>query len=183
MSPITCPTISQTFLDRVKATPNKVGFQYKPTYSELGPIDQWKEVTFKEFYNEARIVSFGLMGLGVKPGDRVVILSNTRFEWSLCDMAILGASATTIPIYASNIAEDVVYIAEHADARILILEDAKQLQKILEKRAENPSCLPQVEKIVVIEPSAMNLAARYLEGTKNVLTLQALKELGSGAIR
>jgi long-chain acyl-CoA synthetase len=178
MPPITRPTISQTFLDRVKATPNKVGFQYKPTYSELGPIDQWKEVTFREFYNEARIVSFGLMGLGLKPGEKVVILSNTRFEWSLCDVAILGAQATTVPIYASNIADDVVYIAEHADARILILEDAKQLHKILEKRAENPACLPQVEKMIVLEPSAMNLAARYLEGTKNVITLQALKELG-----
>lgn len=175
---ITCPTISQTFLDRVKATPNKIGFQYKPTYSEIGPIDKWKEVTFREFYNEARIVSFGLMGLGIKPGDKIAILSNTRFEWSLCDIAILGASAVTVPIYASNIADDVVYIAEHAEARILILEDSKQLQKILEKRAENPACLPGVEKIVVLEPSAMNLAARYLEGTKNVLTLQALKELG-----
>jgi len=182
MSPIkrsiVCSTLSQTFLDRVQASPNKVGFQYKPTYSELGPIDRWKEVTFKEFYNDARVVSFGLMGLGIRPEDKIVILSNTRYEWSLCDIAILGASAITVPIYASNIAEDVVYIAEHAEARILILEDAKQLQKILEKKVETPSCLSHVEKIVVLEPAAMNLAARYLEGTKNVITLQALKELG-----
>jgi long-chain acyl-CoA synthetase len=175
---ITRKTITETFLERVKTTPDAVGFQFKPTYPEQGPVDIWKQVTFRQFYEECKQVSFGLIGLGIQPGDKVVILSNTRYEWSLSDMAILGASAITVPVYASNVPDDVVYIMNHADARVAILEDAKQLQKILEKRLEKPDCLPKLEKIIVIEPSAMGLAATHQDAAKDVMTLQALKELG-----
>lgn len=171
-------TITETFLERVRATPHRVGFQFKPTYSELGPVGQWKQLSFKEFYQECRLVSFGLMGLGVRPKDKVVILSNTRFEWSLCDMAILGASAVTVPIYAANTATDVLHVTCHSDARFVILEDAQQLQKYIEKNEENPGSLSQIEKFIVLEPSAMVLAARSPDFLKKVLTLQALKELG-----
>lgn len=175
---ITQKTITETFLERVKSTPAAVGFQFKPTHAEVGPIGQWKQVTFKEFYSDCRRVSFGLMGLGVKPGDRVVILSNTRYDWSLSDMAILGAKGITVPIYASNTPEDVIYIARHCEAKILIVEDEKQLQKILEMRMEKPGCLPGLEKVIVMEPSAMAVCEKFPSEIKYVLTLQALKELG-----
>lgn len=178
MSHILQKTITETFLKRIHNTPAAIGFQYKPTYGEAGPLGKWKEVSFKSFYQDCRLVSFGLMGIGIRPQDKVVILSNSRFEWSLCDMAILGASAITVPIYASNTPEDVVFIANHSEARILILENGLQLQKVLDQRQERPNCLPLIEKIIVIEPSAMSLGARYPEATQQVITLQALKELG-----
>src|SRR4051794_22800740 len=103
MSFILRKTITATFLERVIVTPSRTGYQYKPTYAELGPVGEWKPVSFKEFYQESRLVSCGLMGLGIQPGDKIVILSNTRFEWSLCDMAILGAKGITVPIYASHL--------------------------------------------------------------------------------
>jgi long-chain acyl-CoA synthetase len=175
---ILCKTITETFLERVKATPDAVAYLFKPTHPDQGPMDAWKQVTFRRFHDEVKETSFGLMGLGVQPGDKVVILSNTRYEWPLSDMAILGASAITVPIYASNIPDDVVHIINHSDARVAILEDAKQLQKLLEKRLEKPDCMPKLEKIVVIEPSAMSLAARHQNATKDVLTLKALQEIG-----
>jgi long-chain acyl-CoA synthetase len=175
---ITRKTITETFLERVKATPDIVGFQYKPTHPEQGTVEVWKRVTFREFHDECKALSFGLMGLGIKHGDRVVICSNTRYEWSLSDMAILGAGAVTVPIYASNTPEDVVHIAAHSEARVAIIEDAKQLQKILDRRLEKPNCLPKLEKIIVIEPSAMALAANQQDAAKDVMTIHALKELG-----
>lgn len=175
---ITRPTITETFLERVRATPDVVAYQYKPTHPEQGPVNLWKQVTFRQHYDYVKLVSFGLMGLGVQPGDKVVILSNTRYEWPVCDFAILGASAITVPIYASNIPDDVLYILNHADAKVAFVEDAKQLQKILEKRLEKPDCLPRLEKIIVIEASAMSLAARHQNATKDVITLKALEELG-----
>jgi long-chain acyl-CoA synthetase len=175
---ITRPTITETFLERVRTTPDVVAYQFKPTHPDQGPVNLWKQVTFRQYYDHVKLVSFGLMGLGVQPGDKVVILSNTRYEWPLCDVAILGASAITVPIYASNIPDDVLYILNHSDAKVAILEDAKQLQKILEKRLEKPGCLPRLEKIIVIEPSAMSLAARHQDATKDVITLKALEELG-----
>lgn len=175
---ITKKTITATFLERVQTTPAAPGFLFKPTHEEMGKVGEWKTVTFKEYYTECRLVSFGFLGLGIQPKDRIVILSNTRFEWSLCDMAILGAGAVTVPIYASNVPEDVVYILNHSEAKIAVLEDAKQLQKILDKRIENPDCLPKLEKIIVLEPSAMSLMAKYSNLMKNVMTLQAVRELG-----
>ncbi len=171
-------TITETFLARAQSTPAVVGYQFKPTYEDMGEKGKWREFSFKEFYQECRLVSFGLMGLGTQPGDKIVILSNTRIEWSLSDMAIMGAKGVTVPVYASNTAEDVVFIIQHSEAKIVILEDGKQLQKLLDKQIESPGCLPLLQKVVVFEPAAMRLAAHYLEGTKNVLTFQALKELG-----
>ncbi len=178
---ITRKTITETFLERVKETPSAPGFQYKTGSGEKGEAPQWKVLTFKEFYSECRLLSFGLMSLGIKKGDRVAILSNTRFEWSLSDMAILGAGAVTVPIYASNTSDDVAYIANHAEARILILEDLKQLQKVFEKQAKDPQAFGFLEKIVIVDPTAVfakSFATTYPEGLKKVVTLQALQELG-----
>ncbi len=163
-------TIGEIYLERVRSTPHTVGFQYKPTYRDAGPVGTWKPVTFREFNSECRLVSFGLMGLGLKPGDRVAIASNTRYEWPLVDMAILGASAVTVPIYASNTAKDMAYILEHSGARIAVLENARQLEKVLEHRDE----LKKLEKIIVFDPISMQVAAAL----GDVMTLQALKELG-----
>ena len=171
-------TITETFLERVKTSPGLIGFQFRPTYAEMGPVGLWKRVTFKEFLQECRLISFGLMGLGIQRGDRVVILSNTRFEWSLADMAILGAGAVTVPIYSMSTSEETAHILEHSEARIALVEDFSQLSKLIEKRAENPAAFPALEKVVVFEPMTVALAQRDSRGFKDVLTLQALRELG-----
>ena len=163
---ITKKTITETFLERVKQTPDVVGFQFKPTHEDMGRVGEWRRVTFKEFYQECKWVSYGLMSLGLAPKDRAVILSNTRYEWSLCDMAILGAQAITVPIYASNVAEDVKYISDHSEAKIALVEDAKQLEKFLDLRKQNSSLLPNLKKWIVFEPSAMSLGKNILNKLK-----------------
>lgn len=167
-------TITETFLDRVKATPNIIGYRFKPTYAEMGPIGEWTNKTFREFYDECRLISFGLMGLGLSPSkdtkDTAVILSSTRYEWALADIAILGTGAVTVPIYASNTAADIAFILNHCEAKIVFLENTKQLEKLFEIHSE----LKFLKKMVVFDPAAMKLAV----GRSDVLSLQALKELG-----
>lgn len=163
-------TITETFLERVKTTPNLTGYRFKPTYEEMGPVGQWTNKTFREFYDECRLISFGLMGLDLAAQDKAVILSNTRYEWALADLAILGAGAVTVPIYASNTPADIAFILNHCEAKVVFLENAKQLEKIFEIRDD----LKFLEKIVVFDPAAMKLAV----GRSDVLSLQALKELG-----
>ena len=178
MEPILRKTISEIFLSRSQQTPTRIGFQFKPTHSEMGPVGQWKELTFKEFYQECRLISFGLMGVGIQPQEKVVILSNTRIEWSLCDMAILGCKAVTVPIYASNTPEDVAYITVHSESKLMFLEDAKQLEKVLQHEVEKPGTFAKVSRFVVLEPSAVKVAAKFGEAGKKVISLQALRELG-----
>jgi long-chain acyl-CoA synthetase len=144
-------TITETFLKRVEATPHLIGYQYKDG-------TEWKDVTFRQFHDRCRLISFGLMGLGLKPGDRAAILSNSRFEWSLFDMAILGAKAITVPIYASSTSRDVGYILRHSEATLLIVEDAKQLEKLRELRKDAPLALARLQTIVVID--SLGVSAR-----------------------
>src|SRR3954465_1706363 len=105
-------TIGETFLERVRTSPNAVGFSYKP-HDAPGA---WKSVTFRGFHDECRLVSFGLRGLGLEPGERVAILSTTRYEWTLTDIAILGARGVTVPIYPSSTPGDAAHILNHSEA-------------------------------------------------------------------
>lgn len=163
------PTLTRTFLSRVKKTPNRPAFRFKPDPRE----DQWEDITFGQFGDACEQVSLGLIGLGIRPGDRVALLSNTRYEWALCDMAILGARAVTVPIYPSSTTQDVALILENSGARALIVEDALQLRKLLSIRDAKPNALPALERILVIEPSAMVHARNH----KEISALQVLIEL------
>jgi long-chain acyl-CoA synthetase len=171
-------TIGDFFLKRVQASPDLPAFTFKPTYADAGPLNEWRTLTFKEFYQDARLVAFGLMNLGVKKGDKIAILSSTRYEWSLSDISIMGAGGISVPIYPSNTPDDVCYILDHSESSVAIVEDGKQLEKILSQRLAKPGCLPHLRKIVVIEPAGMSATHRNIDATKDVLTLSALRELG-----
>jgi long-chain acyl-CoA synthetase len=136
-------TITEIFLKRVAQTPEFIGFKYKTG-------KDWKNVSYREFYADVRSASYGLMAAGVVPGDRVAILSSTRYEWNVMDMAILGARAITVPVYPSNTAEDSAYILNHSEAKVLIAEDRSLMEKILSLRENDPGALPHLQRVVCI---------------------------------
>jgi len=119
---------------------NKPAYQYKRD-------GRWQEVSWLE--NEARCkqIARGLMALGVKAGDKVNILSQTRLEWVQCDFGIVSCGGVTVGIYPSNLAADCAYIINHSDAEIIFVENADQLAKILSVRAE----LPRLRHLIVFE--------------------------------
>ena len=69
--------------------------------------DAWAEVTCAAFVAEIVAVARGLVASGIAPGDRVALLSRTRYEWTLFDYAIVAAGAVTVPIYETSSAEQV----------------------------------------------------------------------------
>lgn len=166
------PTLTQTFLERAKRDADRVGFSYKPTFPEDGPPGMWKDVTYKQFHEAVRAVSYGLRSLGIARGDRVAIISNTRFEWSLCDLAIIATGAVSVPVYASNTEKDAAFIVEHSESKVAIVEDANQLEKLLKTDPRG------VSKIVVIEPAALSLVSDRPESAAKVITLAQLIQLG-----
>ena len=109
---------------RLAASPEAVAFRY---YDR----DAWQGMTFREADAAAREIAAGLVARGVVPGDRVCIVSQTRLEWVLCDIAILLAGGVTVPIYASNTAEQCEFIVRDAGAKIVIVEDAAQREKLV----------------------------------------------------
>ncbi len=92
--------------------------------------DGWKSITWKQFASDVKKLSRALIGYGIEPGDRVAILSNTRYEWTVCDYALLSVAAITVPIYQTSSPQEVEYILENSGTRLVLFEDQEQLEKL-----------------------------------------------------
>lgn len=108
----------------------------------------WLELNWMDYYRTAEAIGLGLRSLGIQKGDRVAILSNTRWEWAALDFGILGIGGVTVPIYQSHRPEEVEFVLQKSEARILVLEDAAQLRKWEAIRAKCRS----VEAVICINP-------------------------------
>jgi long-chain acyl-CoA synthetase len=111
---------------------------------------EWTEMSYAELGNAVRDIACGLMAVGVEPGDRVSILSGTRYEWTLADLAALCAGAVVAPIYHTNSPDECRYVLEHAGSRVVFCEDAEQVAKV---RQVADAC-PALEQIVVLDGTA-----------------------------
>lgn len=108
----TCLT---ALMDTAKKRPHGVMFTRPANY-------EWVNVTGKEFIDEVFEVAQGLIALGVKQGDRIALISATRYEWSLLDYAIWAAGAASVPVYPSSSASQVRWIIEDSGAVLAITE-------------------------------------------------------------
>jgi long-chain acyl-CoA synthetase len=111
--------------------------------------DEWVDVSYRQLAEKVKHVALGLIDLGIQPGDKVSILSNTRPEWTYACFGILGSAATCVSIYQTNSPEECHYVLHHSESRAVFVEDAEQLEKIRHVESE----LPELELIVVMEPS------------------------------
>jgi long-chain acyl-CoA synthetase len=127
--------------------------------------DQWLSKTFTEVQEIVMPLALGLVELGVQKGDRVSILGNTRPEWTYFDFAALSIGATVVPIYQTNSPEECRYVLENSDSKIVIVEDAEQLEKVRAVRDQ----LPQLEQIVMMTGAA-----------EDALSMDELAAKGSG---
>ncbi|MHD0307443.1 AMP-dependent synthetase/ligase [Rhodococcus erythropolis] len=103
----------------------------------------WVDVTAKEFAEQVTGVANGLIAAGVQAGDRVALLSATRYEWTLFDFAIWAAGAATVPIYDSSSQGQVSWILEDSEAVIAIVETGAHEQLF----QDAPSTLKAVMQI------------------------------------
>ena len=106
--------------------------------------DAWVSRSFGEVGETVRALSLGLIDLGVAKGDKVSILANTRPEWTYADFAALSAGATVVPIYQTNSPEECQYVLENSDAKVVMVEDDEQLEKIRKVRDK----LPLLEHVI-----------------------------------
>jgi long-chain acyl-CoA synthetase len=93
----------------------------------------------RDWFDRVRDVALGLASLGVGRGDRVAIVSESRPEWLVADLAILTLGAVTVPIYPTLTAQQACYIAKDAGARLAFVSTAEQLEKLKAVRHELPS--------------------------------------------
>ena len=140
-------TNSRTIADLLPKAAEQYGSKVAVRYKEG---DEWISKTFDEVREIIRPLAFGLVTLGVEKGDRVAILGNTRPEWTYFDFAALSIGATVVPIYQTNSPEECRYVLENSDSKVVVVEDAEQLEKVRQVRDR----LPQLEQIVMMTGGA-----------------------------
>ncbi|WP_144121530.1 AMP-dependent synthetase/ligase [Catellatospora sichuanensis] len=98
----------------------------------------WADVTAAEFKAEVVALASGLVAAGVQPGDRVALMSRTRFEWTLIDYAIWACGAVTVPIYETSSAEQVRWILADSGAVGCFTETAAHTATVREAATDLP---------------------------------------------
>ncbi|MFJ3646842.1 MULTISPECIES: AMP-dependent synthetase/ligase [Streptomyces] len=163
------PSVAALFLERVAATPDAEAYRYPvPPAAGQGP-DDWKSLSWAQSADRVYAIAAGLTELGIEPEQRVALASSTRVEWILADLGIMCAGGATTTIYPQTNADESAFILADSESRVLIAENAAQVAKAVEKRAE----LPELIKVVVIDPAGVP------EGDDWVITLAELEKRGT----
>ena len=121
VAPVVAPTtegnLAQTVALNARQVPDKVVFA---TRSGAG----WQDVTAARFADDVNRLAKGLIAAGIDVGDRVALMSRTRYEWTLADYAIWTAGAVTVPIYETSSPDQVAWILEDSGAVAVVVETA-----------------------------------------------------------
>ena len=171
--PETLPTpavsVGAMFYSRVAADSAREAFR-APTHD-----GGWESWTWGRSAERVDELAAGLLGLGLRPEDRVAIAMTTRLEWIFIDLAVMVAGGATTTVYPSTQADDVAYIVSDSGSRFVVAEDAGQLRKLVAGRAS----MPAVEKVLLLDPAEVDLAAH---GDGWVITVDALAAAGRSAL-
>ncbi len=138
--------LNDLLAERVDGSPDGVVVEHKT--QQDGP---WIPLTGREFDAEVVAVAKGLVARGVQPGDRVGIMSRTRYEWSLLDWAVWAAGAVPVPLYETSSAEQVLWILTDAAISVLVVETAAHAAVVDEVRAD----APDLREVLVLDDGAI----------------------------
>jgi long-chain acyl-CoA synthetase len=92
--------------------------------------DQWRGMDWPQLADRVRDIAAGLIALGIGRGDRVALMSNTRMEWTVADLAILSAGAVTVPLYETSSVEQCAWILSDSGAKAAIVAVADQAKQM-----------------------------------------------------
>lgn len=111
----------------------KLRVQKTPDRYAIGWIEnnEVKNLSFKEYKNTIEVLASAFHKIGVTVGDKVAILAQTCKEWHLLDMATMCSRCCLVPVYPSYLPEEINYIFNHSDSSILIVENDKQMEKVI----------------------------------------------------
>ena len=167
--------LTDTLFEKAEHQPGEVLLRRK---TEPGPGTAWRDVTAREFRDEVAALAKGFVADGVAEGDRVALMSRTRYEWTLVDYAIWTAGAITVPVYETYPAEQVEWILSNSGARGIVVETPALLETI----AEVARRLPTLQRLWLIDAGSPLTAGEPggLAGASRARPLDALVAEGAG---
>ena len=126
---------------------------------------EWVTWSTEEFIDQADRLSKGLIALGVKPGDRIAMISNNRPEWNIVDIGAQQAGAVDVPIYPTISEDDQAYVFDHAEIKLCFVSDEELYQKVLNIQDQ----VPTLEGIYSFDPlKGVSHWTQLLEAGKDV---------------
>ncbi len=128
--------LADVVFSRAAADPDEVMLRRR------GVDGGWQDVTAGQFRGEVSALAKGLIAAGIQPGDRVAVMSHTRYEWTLADYAIWTAGAVSVPVYETSSAEQVEWIIGDSGARAAIAESDDHARIIDSVRGQLPGLGP-----------------------------------------
>ncbi len=136
-------TIAQMFLEMTAKQPYAVAQLSKDGDGVFKPT------SYKELKDAAASFAAGLKAIGVSRGDKVGLIADNRKEWLTADLALLGLGAADVPRGCDATVQEISYILSWSECRFAILENERQLKKILEVR----SSMPQLDTLILFDPA------------------------------
>jgi len=126
---------------------------------------KWIHISAAEFAGRVRHIALGLADAGIRPGDRVALISENRPEWSIADLAILSACAVTVPLYTTQSVDQVEYILRDSGARALMISGGS----VLKHARKGFEQVEQLEQVIVFDAES----AQGLEGAASLEAVEA----------
>jgi len=116
---------------------------------------KWINIPAETFVERVKNCALGLAALGVRPGDRIALLSENRPEWSIVDMAILSLGAINVPIYTTQAVEQIEYILSDSGSKAIFISNRR-----LYKHAQPALAKRPLEHLIFFEPEVTELVER-----------------------
>jgi len=130
----------------------------------------WSDVTAAQFNDEVRALARGFIAAGVEAGDRIALMSHTRYEWTLIDYALWTAGAVVVPIYETSSAEQAEWILANSEARAVVAETDGFASMISDARDR----LPALEHLWLLDSDLPSLTAAGAEVAAAALDSRAM---------
>src|SRR3954469_1791816 len=134
-------SIAECFAKRVAATPDATAYRFFDPQSQV-----WKEHTWRLAAEAVARMRSALEGEHLARGDRVAIMAKNGPEWVFFDQAAHALGLVVVPIYVDDRPDNVAYILDHSNTRVLLVESTEQCAKL----AEISQRIPEVQRIVAI---------------------------------
>ena len=125
-------------------------------YSRRDSSGRWKDVTAAQFWSEVHAVAQGIMAAGVQTGDRVALMSRTRYEWTVLDFALWTAGAVVVPVYETSSSEQVQWILQDSEAVGIFVETIAHDVTVSQVLPNTPAC----KHVWVIDDGAVDDLSR-----------------------
>jgi long-chain acyl-CoA synthetase len=162
-------TLPQMFLETVSAHPDLAA-----QYSKDGN-GEFRSTSYAAFLEEIRVFAAGLLEIGLAKGEHVGLIADNRREWLVSDFAILGLGSADVPRGCDATEQEIQYILDFSECRLAILENDRQLAKIVPRKA----AMPLLGAVILFDPPSPEAKAKAEAAGLTVRTFAEVNALGA----